>query len=161
MEVINFPYLLRRIIILVGKEIGIRKDEIMNKLYRSNKNWMIAGICGGAGEVYSIDPKLLRLVYVFIYLVTGIFPLLITYLIAWIVIPLSVESWGIIRCLDVIHFLFPCFLLRKEYLIKEVKKICLSLDYSQEVRVSLKWLLLTGLLTWRNSMLYPKQTIYW
>jgi len=53
---------------------------------------MIAGICGGAGEVYSIDPKLLRLVYVFIYLVTGIFPLLITYLIAWIVIPLSVES---------------------------------------------------------------------
>ncbi len=98
--------------------------------------------------MYSIDPKLLRLVYVFIYLVTGIFPLLITYLIAWIVvIPLSFESRGIIRCLDVIHFLFPCFLLRKEYLIKEVKKICLSLDYSQEVRVSLKWLLLTGLLT--------------
>jgi len=64
----------------------------MKKLYRSHKNRMIAGICGGAGEVYSIDPKLLRLVCVFICLVSGIFPLLITYLIAWIAIPLSVES---------------------------------------------------------------------
>jgi phage shock protein C len=64
----------------------------MKKLYRSQKNKMIAGICGGVGEVYSIDPKLLRLVCVFILLVSGIFPLLITYLIAWVVIPLSVES---------------------------------------------------------------------
>jgi phage shock protein C len=64
----------------------------MKKLYRSHKNKMIAGICGGVGEVYSIDPKLLRLVCVFILLVSGIFPLLITYLIAWVVIPLSVES---------------------------------------------------------------------
>ncbi len=64
----------------------------MKKLHRTHKKRMIAGICGGAGEVYSIDPKLLRLVYIFSCLVSGIFPLLITYLIAWIVIPLSVES---------------------------------------------------------------------
>ncbi len=67
-------------------------EEIMKKLYRSQKNRKIAGICGGIGEVYSIDPTLLRLVCVFICLVSGVFPLLITYIIAWIVIPLSLES---------------------------------------------------------------------
>ena len=64
----------------------------MKKLYRSQKNRVFAGIFGGAGEVYSIDPKLLRLACVFICLVSGVFPLLITYIIAWIVIPLSAES---------------------------------------------------------------------
>ena len=64
----------------------------MKKLYRSQKNRKIAGICGGIGDVYSIDPTLLRLACVFICLVSGVFPLLITYLIAWIVIPLSLES---------------------------------------------------------------------
>ena len=64
----------------------------MKKLYRSHKNKVIAGIFGGAGEVYSIDPKILRLACIFICLVSGIFPLLITYIIAWIVIPPSGES---------------------------------------------------------------------
>jgi phage shock protein C len=64
----------------------------MKKLYRSHKNRIIAGICGGAAEVNSIDPKILRLACVFICLVSGVFPLLVTYLIAWMVIPLSVES---------------------------------------------------------------------
>jgi phage shock protein C len=63
----------------------------MKRLYRSKKNRVIAGIFGGAGEVYSIDPKLLRLACVFICLVSGVFPLALTYLIAWIVIPLSDE----------------------------------------------------------------------
>jgi phage shock protein C len=63
----------------------------MKKLYRSPKNRVIAGVLGGAAEVYSIDPKLLRLACVFICLVSGIFPLFITYVIAWIVIPLYTE----------------------------------------------------------------------
>ena len=52
----------------------------MKKLYRSQKNKKIAGICGGIGEVYSIDPTLLRLACVFTCLVSGVFPLLITYI---------------------------------------------------------------------------------
>ncbi|WP_409344482.1 PspC domain-containing protein [Paenibacillus sp. MBLB4367] len=33
----------------------------MNKLYRSNNNVKIAGVCGGIGERYNVDPTLVRL----------------------------------------------------------------------------------------------------
>ena len=59
----------------------------MKKLYRSVENKKIAGICGGIAEVYSIDPSLLRLAFVFVCLATGIAPLLVTYIVGWIVVP--------------------------------------------------------------------------
>ena len=48
---------------------------------------MIAGICGGLGELFEIDPTLIRLGLVFIGLATGIVPLVIAYIIGWIIIP--------------------------------------------------------------------------
>lgn len=59
------------------------------KLYRSRKNFMIAGICGGLGEYFNIDPTVIRLIAAFSVLLggTGLF----VYLIAWIVIPLEPE----------------------------------------------------------------------
>ena len=59
----------------------------MKKLYLSNENYKISGVCGGIGEIYNTDPTLIRLAFVFICLATGILPLLITYLIAWAIIP--------------------------------------------------------------------------
>ena len=59
----------------------------MKKIYRSKTNKVIAGIFGGIVEIYGIDPKLLRLLAVFIALVSGIVPAIITYLVAWIIIP--------------------------------------------------------------------------
>ncbi|MHB9154706.1 MAG: PspC domain-containing protein [Endomicrobiales bacterium] len=59
----------------------------MKTLYRSRKNRMIAGICGGLGEMLSVDPTLLRLLFVFLGIATGIAPLVITYIIGWIIIP--------------------------------------------------------------------------
>jgi len=64
----------------------------MKKLYRSNSKRFIAGICGGIGEIYGVDPTLLRLICVFVALITGIVPVLITYIIAWIVIPLRADD---------------------------------------------------------------------
>jgi len=32
-------------------------------LYRSKKNRMIAGVCGGIGEYFNIDPTLIRLAW--------------------------------------------------------------------------------------------------
>lgn len=61
----------------------------MKKMYRSQTNRVIAGICGGLGELFAIDPTLLRLIFVFVMLVTGIFPLTITYIIAWFVLPMK------------------------------------------------------------------------
>ena len=34
------------------------------KLYRSSTNCMLAGVCGGIGEFFNIDPTLVRLGWV-------------------------------------------------------------------------------------------------
>lgn len=59
----------------------------MRRLHRSSKNAMIAGIFGGIAESYDIDPSIVRLIAVFLCLVTGIVPLVFTYIVAWIIIP--------------------------------------------------------------------------
>ena len=33
------------------------------KLYRSDKNRLICGVCGGLGEFFGIDPTIVRLVF--------------------------------------------------------------------------------------------------
>ncbi len=59
----------------------------MKKLYRSSKDRKIAGICGGLGEYFSVDPTLIRLAFVFIALITAIIPMIVAYVIGWIIIP--------------------------------------------------------------------------
>jgi len=59
----------------------------MKKMYRSQEDKKIAGILGGLGELFDIDPTLLRLLFVFIGLATGVIPLVVAYLIGWIIIP--------------------------------------------------------------------------
>jgi len=59
----------------------------MKRLYRSQTDRKIAGICGGLGELYEIDPNLLRLIVVLVFLVSGFFPVLVTYIIAWFILP--------------------------------------------------------------------------
>jgi len=57
------------------------------KLYRSQNNKIFAGIIGGLGEYFSIDPVLLRVIWVFVLIFTGIVPGLIVYLIALFIVP--------------------------------------------------------------------------
>jgi len=59
----------------------------MKKLYLSDSDKKIAGVCGGIAETYNIDSTLIRLAWVFIGLATAIIPALVTYIIAWIIIP--------------------------------------------------------------------------
>jgi phage shock protein C len=59
----------------------------MKILYRSTENKKIAGIFGGLGEIFNIDPTLLRLIFVFIGLVTAVIPLVLAYGVGWIIIP--------------------------------------------------------------------------
>jgi len=61
----------------------------MKKLYLSKNNSKILGICGSIGETYDIDPTIVRLITIFLCLSTWIFPLLLTYFIAWIIMPKS------------------------------------------------------------------------
>lgn len=55
------------------------------KLYRSQSNRMLCGVCGGIADYFNIDPTIVRLIFVFLGLSggTGI----LFYLIAAVVIP--------------------------------------------------------------------------
>lgn len=57
----------------------------MKRLYRSQKNRVLAGICGGLGEYYNVDPVLVRIIAIFLTLFLC-FPFLV-YLVAIFVIP--------------------------------------------------------------------------
>ena len=61
----------------------------MKKLYRSESNRMIAGVCGGIAEYFDIDPTLVRLGFVLFCLAGG--SGVLAYLIAAIVIPKKTE----------------------------------------------------------------------
>lgn len=59
----------------------------VRKLFRSRHDKMIAGICGGFAEMMSIDSTLIRLGVVFVGILTAVLPLVIVYIIAWMIIP--------------------------------------------------------------------------
>ena len=59
----------------------------IKKLYRSKKNRMIAGVCGGIGEYLNVDPTFIRLLFIALLVFTGFFPGLIAYLIWWVIVP--------------------------------------------------------------------------
>ncbi|MFI5322405.1 MAG: PspC domain-containing protein [Thermodesulfobacteriota bacterium] len=58
----------------------------VKKLYRSRKERMIAGICGGLGEMFSIDPTIIRLIFALIAIFT-LGTAVIVYILGWIIIP--------------------------------------------------------------------------
>lgn len=57
------------------------------KLYRSTTDKIFAGICGGLGEYFQIDSIIVRLIWILIVVLTGIFPGVIVYIIAIFLIP--------------------------------------------------------------------------
>ncbi len=59
---------------------------IEKHLTRSKSNRMIGGVCGGIGEYFSIDPTLIRIIFVGIFFLGVGFPL-IGYMLLWIIIP--------------------------------------------------------------------------
>ena len=58
------------------------------KLYRSESDKMLGGVCGGIAEVYDIDPTLVRLLTVLL-VFSGVSPLI--YIVAWIIMPTESE----------------------------------------------------------------------
>ena len=59
----------------------------MKKLYRSERNKIFAGIVGGLGEYFDLDPVLLRVALVLLMAITGFLPLIIAYIILIFIIP--------------------------------------------------------------------------
>jgi len=57
----------------------------MKKIYRSSTNRIAAGVCGGIGEYFGIDPTLVRLGFVALSFMAG--GGLMAYIVAAIIIP--------------------------------------------------------------------------
>ncbi len=55
------------------------------KLYRSRSDRMIAGVCGGLGRYFSVDPVIVRLVFLLLLFLGG--SGFLVYLILWIIVP--------------------------------------------------------------------------
>lgn len=59
----------------------------IKKLYRSETNKVFAGICGGFGEFFGIDPVPLRVAWLLVVIFTGVVPGLVAYIVAIFIIP--------------------------------------------------------------------------
>lgn len=60
------------------------------RLYRSERSKVIAGVCGGLGEYFAIDPVFLRIIMVLLVFANGIG--LIAYIVCWIAMPRQPED---------------------------------------------------------------------
>ena len=57
----------------------------MRKVKRDSYNGILGGVCEGIGEYFSIDPVIIRLMFIATSLMLG--GGILTYIIAWIIIP--------------------------------------------------------------------------
>ena len=64
----------------------------MKKFYRSKENKILGGIIGGIGEYFDVDPTVLRLLFVFLVLATGIVAGIIIYIVALFIVPQKPEE---------------------------------------------------------------------
>ena len=64
-----------------------KRTKPQKKLYRSVKDRMIAGVCGGLAEYFGIDSTWMRIIFLVLLLLGGS-PLLV-YLIMWLVVPVK------------------------------------------------------------------------
>jgi phage shock protein C len=68
-----------------GNVVG--NPPIPKKLIRSRSDRKIAGVCSGFARYLELDVSLVRILWFFIMLATGVVPGLIAYILAWIIIP--------------------------------------------------------------------------
>lgn len=61
--------------------------EEPKRLYRSSTNKVFAGICGGLGEYFNLDPVVLRLAWILVTFISGFVPGAIAYIVAIFIVP--------------------------------------------------------------------------
>ena len=62
-----------------------KKVRKTKRLYRSTKERILGGVCGGLGDYFDVDPTIIRLLWILFVLAYGMGVL--AYLIAWFIIP--------------------------------------------------------------------------
>ncbi len=59
------------------------------RLERDRENQLVAGVLAGVAEYFEQDPRLFRIIAILFLVVTGVFPGLLFYIVAWIMMPLQ------------------------------------------------------------------------
>jgi phage shock protein C len=74
-----------------GSVVGIAPTP--NKLTRSRagSDRKIAGVCAGLAQYFDLDVTLVRILCIFLTLATGVCPGIVTYVLAWIMVPSEPE----------------------------------------------------------------------
>lgn len=62
-----------------------KSGHMAKKLYLSDSDKKIAGVCGGIAEYFDVDPILIRLIWIILVFCLG--SGVIAYLIAWLLLP--------------------------------------------------------------------------
>lgn len=62
------------------------------RLYRSETDVMLGGVCAGLGDFFNLDPTIMRLIFVVLFL-TGSLGFWV-YVVMWIVVPLESDVKG-------------------------------------------------------------------
>jgi phage shock protein C len=57
------------------------------RLTRSNRNKMIAGVCGGLAEYLDMDPTVVRVLYVLVSILSAAFPGVLAYVVLMFLMP--------------------------------------------------------------------------
>ena len=63
---------------------------MQRKLYRSQTDMKLSGVCGGLGEYLGLDPTVVRLMFILLTLLGG--HGILIYLILWLVMPLGPQQ---------------------------------------------------------------------
>ena len=72
-----------------GNIVGIPPTP--RKLMRSRADRKIAGLCAGLAQHFDLDVTVVRILAIFLTLASGVCPGVVTYLIAWIIVPSEPE----------------------------------------------------------------------
>jgi len=64
-----------------------RVADRANRLHRSRRHRMIAGVCGGLAEWLGWDPTLVRILYVVVSVLSAAFPGILVYIVLWVLMP--------------------------------------------------------------------------
>jgi phage shock protein C len=67
--------------------VGVGGPHIQKKLMRTRSDRKIGGVCAGMGHYFDLDVIVVRLIWAFLTLISGIVPGIVVYVLAWIIVP--------------------------------------------------------------------------
>lgn len=73
--------------VLIPLEPKGLQPKPFKRLYRSRIDRKIGGVCGGLGQLFKMDSTILRLIVILVCFLTGLVPVILAYLVGWIIIP--------------------------------------------------------------------------